>query len=677
MTFSSGNNAIDAIALNSWNSAPHTSALVSYSFLATVPPEATEEDATGFATLLSSQRQAVRDAFALWSNVANITFANVSDSTGNNGQIRIGTNDQTNAGSAGYSDLPGNGAAGDLVYTYFNNQDSNNTHFAQGSYGLATFIHELGHAIGLKHPGNYNGNTGSGTPPYLPTETDTTDYSVMSYNDGKAQLLDPQGDHFAATPMLYDILAVQFIYGANTQYHTGNDTYRFTNLSAPQCIWDAGGTNTFDFSATGQGATIDLHAGAFSETSPGQNNISIAFGVTIQNAIGGTGNDNIFANDGTVSINGGGGDDYVLVGSGRDTIDGGSGTDIVRFNGNQTNYTIARTSTGFSVQNKSVAGNLVTVSNVETFSFLDGNVSTGSISPNTVPVLAKALPDVYGGYGKAFSLQVPSGTFADTDAGDVLHYSASLASGAALPSWLKFDAATRTFSGTPDLAGTATVRVTATDNGGLAVSNDFHVSTVVNFGQQFTATAANDQINGSNQFDAVVYDGNRANYTIVRSSATSYSVTQAGGSTDVLTNIDRLKFADATVAIDISGHAGQVYGMYQAAFNRTPDAGGLGFWINSIDVGTSIYDIAHDFISSTEFITTYSNLNTADYVSLIYQNVLHRASDPGGQAFWEAGLNSGATTRERVLLNFTDSIEFQNNLVTAVGNGFTYTPWLA
>lgn len=678
MTFSTGTLEIDAIAYSSWNASAHQSALVTYSFLTEVPQEATSEDATGFAPLTSVQRQAVRDALAQWSSVANITFSDVSDGLGgNNGQIRFGSNDQNDARSSGYSDLPSNGIAGDRVYTYFNNQDTDNFTFSSGSYGWTVFLHEIGHALGLKHPGDYNGGAGGGTPPYLPTETDNTDYSLMSYNDGKSYAINFKN---AASPMLYDIQAIQYLYGTNTSWHTGADTYRFTNLTAPQCIWDAGGSNTFDFSATNQGAIIDLHAGAFSSSAPGLNNIAIAYGVTIQNAVGGTGNDVIYANDGTVNISAGAGDDLIRAGSGADTIDGGSGTDTVSFNFDKANFQITRAANNnILIQNKGFNGNLVTVTNVETLSFLDVSISTSSIGGNTAPIVSKALGDVFAGLGKAFTLQVPTTTFADADAGDSLHYSASLANGAALPAWLSFDAGTRTFSGTPGVAqlGTTWVRVIATDNSQLSVSSDFHISTVRNYGQQFNATGANDQFTGTSLLDVAVYDGNRASFTVSKTGSNTYTVAQAGGSIDTLVNVDRLKFLDATVAIDINDHGGQAYGLYQAAFNRTPDSAGLGYWINVLDTGGSLQDVTHAFITSAEFIATYNNLDTHGYVTQIYQNVLHRAPDAGGAAFWENGINSGATNRETVLLNFTQSTEFQGNLVTAVGNGFTYTPFLS
>src|SRR5262249_9183560 len=142
-----------------------------------------------------------------------------------------------------------------------------------------------------------------------------------------------------AVPMLYDIQALQYLYGANMTYHSGNDTYSFTSSSAPLCIWDAGGTNTIDFHSITSKYSIDLNAGNFSSTSQttvagggstGNNLVSIAYGVTIQNAIGGSGGGTITCNDANDSIIGGAGSDTFVIGRGVDTIKGGGGVDTLQ-----------------------------------------------------------------------------------------------------------------------------------------------------------------------------------------------------------------------------------------------------------------------------------------------------------------------------------------------------------
>src|SRR5450830_1134977 len=285
MSLTTGNNSIDSLVSSSWNAKAGQSVALTYSFLTSVPSDATADDASGFAAMTAVQQQGVRTALAAWAAVANISFTEV----GGNGNIQIGTNNQGQQ-SSGYAYLP-DGSSSTALYT--NNQDSYNFSFANGGFGLSVLIHELGHTLGLKHPGNYNSTGGDIDGPFLPAATDNIDYSQMSYNVGAGFKLN---GNYGITPMLYDIQAMQYLYGANMNYHTGADTYSFSKNAALQCIWDAGGTDTFDFSACSGATVINLNAGTFSSTAPGYHNISIAYNVTIERAIAGSGGSTIYAN---------------------------------------------------------------------------------------------------------------------------------------------------------------------------------------------------------------------------------------------------------------------------------------------------------------------------------------------------------------------------------------------
>jgi hypothetical protein len=675
MAQQSGINAIDALAQSSWNRFANTAATLTYSFLLRPPFDSSADDRNGFAALTDVQMQATRDALGQWAAVVNLTFVEVGNNSG--AQIQIGTNDQGRV-SSGYAYLP-RGIADYQVGLYLNNASSTNSNFSAGSYGLTTLLHEIGHTLGLKHPGNYNAGGGTIEPPFLPPETDNSDYTIMSYNDGKSYEIDGQSP---ATPLLYDIQAIQYLYGANTQWHTGDDSYAFTNFEAPLSIWDAGGVNTFDFSATTLGASIDLHAGAFSETVAGLNNISIAYNVLIQNAIGGSGNDTITGNDDNDTIDGGGGNDTITLGAGSDAVNGGDGTDTVIFAGNFTDFTVLRTAAGLSVQSIAIATSIDTLINVEFLSFNDVRLAADSFGDsvdNSAPTVAHPQGDQYAGYLKPFSFQLASDTFADVDVGDVLHYSATLANGNALPSWLSFDAASLSFSGLPreNDIGNITIRLTATDSRDSAVSSDFHISTVLNFGAAFDATAANDAFVGGDGLDSVSYSGNLADYT-VRASGSGFRVTDLTGSQsiDTLKNIDRVRFADGNLALDANGNAGQAYRLYQAAFNRIPDLPGLGYWSSALDSGASLNAVALQFITSQEFIDTYASLSNLEFVQQVYRNVLQREADPGGAEFYQAGIDQGVTTRANVISQFSESAEFQATILATIGDGFAYTPWL-
>jgi hypothetical protein len=172
-----------------------------------------------------------------------------------------------------------------------------------------------------------------------------------------------------------------------------------------------------------------------------------------------------------------------------------------------------------------------------------------------------------------------------------------------------------------------------------------------------------------------LFSNKLGSYTVTRD--TSGAVTVAGATgTDVLQHVDRIFFADSAVAFDLAGNAGQTFRVYQAAFNRSPDKGGLGFWIDAMDHGTSLLSVAKGFVDSAEFKAIYgASPSGADIVSRIYENVLHRPGEKAGIDFWAAALDSKAATVAEVLVGFSESAENQAALVGVTANGITYTPF--
>jgi len=178
---------------------------------------------------------------------------------------------------------------------------------------------------------------------------------------------------------------------------------------------------------------------------------------------------------------------------------------------------------------------------------------------------------------------------------------------------------------------------------------------------------------------AVTMSGNRADATITRQ-GDSYVVEQKiPGSVRSMSRTfaagERLNFADATVALDTTGVPAQVYRLYQAAFDRKPDAGGLGFHISSVeDSGLTLTQIAQNFINSPEFASLYgSNPTDEQFVTRLYQNVLHRAPDAGGLA-WHLGNLRGGMARRDVLAFFSESPENVSNVAPAIAGGIAFTP---
>lgn len=346
-----------------------TAATVTYSFMTAAPSYADADDRFRFAEFNASQREAAREALAAWAAVADITFVEVSDS-GGGGQIRFGTNDQLGI-SGGYAYYPSSSSTGGDIY--ISNEYATNLNPTQGRYGYLTLLHEIGHAIGLKHPGDYNAGGGGTEGPYLPASEDSYQYSVMSYNSHPSL-----GNAFYPIgPQLYDIAAIQYLYGANTSNASGDTSYAFTSTTSAtqRAIWDTGGTDTISASGQVRNATISLVAGTFSSIGPNgnggtaANNVSIMEGVVIENAIGGRGNDVITGNSASNEITGGSGDD---------TINGGAGTDIAVFSGRKVNYLWNTGATSLTIRGDDGTD---TLSNIEILRFDDGSVNLSIQSP--------------------------------------------------------------------------------------------------------------------------------------------------------------------------------------------------------------------------------------------------------------------------------------------------------
>lgn len=312
----------DGSGSNRWNSAGALQSLatVSYSFMSASPTYASSTDSFGFTAFTDNQKAATRTILSQISQNFKIDFNEVTDTASSYGQLRLGNNNQgtTSAGYAYYPMTTGDNA-GDL---YLNNQSAGNlSGVTAGTYAYATLVHEIGHTLGLKHPGNYNAGEAASTEPgnYLVMTEDTTANTIMSYID-VAQ--NQQRDFFA----IYDYLALQYLYGSRS-VNTGTSSYAYTNTSGQilQIINDSSGTDTMDASACTVAASIDLGEGKSSSLGTladgltlASNNISIAFGTTIENATGSSQADTMVGNSSANTLYGC---------RGNDTLSGGSGAD--------------------------------------------------------------------------------------------------------------------------------------------------------------------------------------------------------------------------------------------------------------------------------------------------------------------------------------------------------------
>ncbi len=387
-----------------WNSAFGQPLTITFGFR-TVTPSYTVggEDVQGtFTPFTTAEQTAAIAALNYWGSIANITFVNLGNS--DSATIEFGNYSSSTDASEAFTFLPlppGDASAtsnqGDVfVNTFY----AGTTNVNPLGYLYETLIHETGHALGLEHPSNYN--AGSGSISYANSASyiqDDRQYSVMSYfsetNTGANY-----GGKYAETPMLDDVAAIQRLYGANMNTATGDTTYGFNSnaggvysITSPSKaaifnVWDAGGNDTFDFSGYSQDQTINLNAESFSSVGGLTYNVSISAGVTIENAVGGSGNDTIIGNSANNVLSGGAGDDTITGGPGNDTIDGGAGTDTAVFSLAEANYTITAQGSNLAVIGPNGTD---TLTNIEYLQFSDQTAGTAQFFDTTPPAVTEIL----------------------------------------------------------------------------------------------------------------------------------------------------------------------------------------------------------------------------------------------------------------------------------------------
>lgn len=367
------------------------------------------EPSNNFEAFTSVQQVAVRSILTMDAAVANLTFTEVTETPSQHGDLRFAESDAPGTAWAYY---PSTSALGGDAW--FNNSKNYYDSPIKGTYGYHGMIHEIGHALGLKHPHEAKGSFGA-----MPADKDSLEYSVMSYHSyvGSTSSGYTNGTYsYPQTLMMYDIAALQVMYGVNYATNSGDTVYRWSATTgemfidgagqgAPggnkifMTVWDGGGNDTYDFSNYSGNLQIDLSPGGWTTVSTTQlavlgsgkyaaGNIANALlyqdnpASLIENAIGGSGNDTIIGNIAANRLTGG---------AGGDSLDGGAGTDTCVYSGALSSYALVQNADGSWTVTDLRAGapdGIDTLTNIEFLQFSDTLFTIGTYTPPPVPVNA-------------------------------------------------------------------------------------------------------------------------------------------------------------------------------------------------------------------------------------------------------------------------------------------------
>jgi len=658
----------------------------------------------------ASQQAAARTAFAYIAQVTGIKL--VETTAGSEAQIHLANANITQSNVTGlcswHSSYSYQGS--DLVsydadaYVYLDNVEwgAQNGNLAPGGNGYETLLHELGHALGLKHPFE----TTNDNKAVLAGAQDNTSNTLMSYTDAGGPYTTYRQDDIAALNWLYGGDGLRGTLGINA---TGR---YITGTNGADTLMGTAANDTFE----GDGGNDMIYGGSGTDTA----------------VFRGVRNDYTFANlaNGDLQVTNKAGS------TANDGIDILSSIDILRFADASVSRAEVVDTTAPSVPSLAVTKNVngyaagdtpvvtgATEAGASVKIYTSTNILVGSATADATGLFTAKLSPFNDGMNYQVYATATDGAGNISVASPMVAFNVDAHAPAIPTAALAYNQGSNlaTFSGTGE-AGTTiqlvhtsglieiaeakvgadgkwsvttsplpngsypviAVAVDAAENStSSGVTLNFSVSSPNNIdgtagNDKLAAAAGGNAINGGAGIDTVVYAGARSSYTVAKE-VWGFGVTDnaGNGGHDALINVERVQFADGFVALDIDGSAGEVFRLYQAAFDRPAEAAGLGYWLWGKDQGLSLADMAHQFMTGQpEFDALYgTNPSNTEFVNHLYANVLHRAAEGAGYDYWMGVLNSQGATREQVLTFFSESPENQAQVIGSIQNGITYTPW--
>ncbi len=713
----SGLNYIDALLDSGpdWNYLTNASGTPIYTLTYTFSVSAGTEDAASAAknftgaqqAFSASQQDATRAALAYITKLTGIQFAETTD--GNAAQVHFAdvnllTSNVTGLcswhSSYGYSGVQLSSYDAD-AYVYLDNTEWNyqNANLAQGGQGYETLLHELGHALGLKHPFEDSIT--------LPASQDNTSNTLMSYTDVGGPYTTYRQDDVAALMWLYGDdglrgkLGINSTAGARFLVGTGSaDVITGTGLDdklegdgGNDMIDGGAGLDTAVFRGTRSNYTFSaLTNGNLQVTSKdGSDGVDTLHSIEqLQFADQSVSSADVVNADTTAPAA-----PSLAVTKNANGYAAGSNpavTGVAEAGATVRVYTADNTLVGRTTADASGAWSLVTTATFSdgtgykiyaTATDAAGNTSaaSGTVTFN-IDAHAPVAPTA------SFSQAGNQGTFSGTgEAGTTIYLTR-------VGDFIDIAATTVGSDGkwsvktSPLPNGSYTIRTVSEDLAGNSKSALADVTFTVNSSANVTGTVgadklapagANGAIDGLGGIDTVTFAGARTNYTVAKETW-GFGVTDkvGGGGHDAVLNVERLQFSDGNaVALDINGSAGAAFRLYQAALDRPAEKAGLDFWIYQLDRGLTLDDMVQDIINTQpEFIQKYgANPTDAQFVNLLYANVLHRTPDAAGYDFWLKALTNHDTTHVGIVKFFSESPENQAQVIGSIQNGIEYTPW--